>query len=428
METKSKEISLAVDALEEQFHGFIQSLVRIPSLPGEEQKVQSFIADKLKALDLEVDVFALDDDALQNHPAFHDDGFSMKSRINVVGRWKGRLGDDSARGSARSLILNGHVDVVSPGDESLWEDSPWSGRIKEGRLFGRGACDMKAGLACGIFALQALKSQGFVPAKDILLESVVGEESGGLGTLATLVRGYRADAAIVLEPTKLDICPVQAGALSFRLKITGRSAHACLKKLGVSALEKFFPIFQALEALEKKRHLTYSNPLYRDPHQIAPLNVGTIKGGDWHSTVPGELVVEGRYGVFPDESVETARAILSQTVREEAQKDSWLKDHPPVLEWFDGQFEPGRTDPSEPFIGVLLECSREMSGRASRLAGVTYGSDLRLFTNYGRIPAVLFGPGDVAQAHAVNEFVPLEEVALATKILASTIREWCGSA
>ena len=425
MSHQAKLISSAVDLLRDELIGFCQRFVRIPSLPGEEQEAQSFVATKLKELSLEVDTVHSHFEELKNHPAFCDDGIPFDQRINVVGRW--RPAAQSNGNNARSLILNGHVDVVPVGNQKLWDDSPWSGTIKDGKLFGRGSCDMKCGIAAGIFALQALQHLGFTPQNEVLIESVIGEESGGVGTLTSIVKGYRADAAVIMEPTSLVMCPVQAGALTFRIKVPGQAIHASMKRSGVSAIEKFYQIFDAVNELEQKRHRNYSHPLYDDPLGVAPISVGTVVGGDWHSTVPNEVIAEGRYGVFPGESRETARDAFAEVIHDVASNDPWLRENPPVLEWFEGQFESGETDVKEPIIGLLADSHRDITGAGPKLNGVPYGSDLRLFTNHGKIPAVLYGPGDVAHAHTVNEFIPLEEVVTCTKVLALTICRTCGA-
>lgn len=411
-----------MDSLQDELFGFAQRLIQIPSLSGAEQNVQEFVAAKLHELNLEVDIVPSNFDELKNHPAFCDDGIPFGRRINVIGRWRGAGNNQNSR----ALILNGHVDVVSPGNRALWEDSPWSGKIKAGKLFGRGSCDMKSGLASGIFAIQALKKLGFKPAKDVLIESVIGEETGGVGSLTTIIRGYTADAAIILEPTQLRICPLQAGALTFRIKVPGRSVHACMKKAGVSAIEKFHTVFNAINELERQRHLSYHNSLYEDPTNVAPISFGTIKGGNWHSTVPDEVIVEGRYGVLPGESIGRAKRVFVEALQQAAASDPWLRDHPPTLEWFEGQFESGETDVNAPIIQFLAKNHQAVIGEEPKIQGVTYGSDLRLFTNHEKIPAVLYGPGNVANAHTVNEFIALEEIITSTKVLALTIYQWCG--
>ena len=416
-----KLISEAVDSLRDDIVRYCQKLTQTPSLPDEEHEVQELVSHKLKSLGMEVDVFPSRFDELKSHPAFCDDGFSPNSRIDVVARWRG--GDKT---TGRSLILNGHVDVVGTGDESLWHDSPWSGAVRDEKLYGRGSCDMKSGLTAAIFAIQSLQQIGFRPAGDILLQSVVGEETGGVGTLATIVKGYTADAAVILEPTNLKVCPVQSGALTFRLSVPGKATHAAMKKDGVSAIEKFSLLLEAIHQLEVRRHEENGHPLYDDPSHIAPVNIGTIHGGQWHSTVPEEVVAEGRFGVFPEESVEEARASLKEAIQDVSATDQWLNDHRPKIEWFEGQYESGETPTDDPLIETLLSAHKEVTGSTPKIEGVTYGSDLRLFTNHANIPAVLYGPGDVRLAHAANEYVEVEEVIIATKVMTGMIVHWCG--
>ena len=182
-----------------------------------------------------------------------------------------------------------------------------------------------------------------------------------------------------------------------------------MKPGGVSAIEKFYPIFQAIETLERKRHSEYQNALYPDPQNIAPINIGTLHAGDWPSTVPDVLVAEGRFGVLPGEAVDAAREALHSAIGAVARTDEWLRQNPPVLEWFEGQFESGQTDLESPIVQTVRQCFRASVAQDARIEGVTYGSDLRLFTNHGKIPAVLFGPGSVSQAHTVDEFVEINQ-------------------
>jgi acetylornithine deacetylase len=198
-----------------------------------------------------------------------------------------------------------------------------------------------------------------------------------------------------------------------------------MKPYGVSAIEKFCVLLQAVQQLETRRHVEYKNPLYEDPNNIAPVNFGTLRSGQWPSTVPDELVAEGRFGVMPGESTDAAREALASALTVAAKKDAWLADHPPALEWFEGQFESGETAQDSPIVQAIAEGHRAILGQAPVVQGVTYGSDLRLFTNHGGIPAVLYGPGSIFDAHTVNEHVELEEVVTATKVLACIVSHWC---
>jgi acetylornithine deacetylase len=424
-------ISAQVDLLRKDLIAFLQKLVQFPSLPGFEQKAQYAVAEKLESLGLATEIVPSELEDLEDHSAFCDDGVPFRDRLNVIGRWGGSPHIESTRRKKiavpRSLILNGHIDVVPTGSESLWSESPWSGTIRDGRVYGRGSCDMKAGLSANIFAVQALQAIDFRPAGDVLVESVIGEESGGVGTLATIVKGFKADAAIITEPTQLRVCPVQSGALSFRIRVSGRAIHACMKPHGVSALEKFYIVLAALQELEHRRHLEYSSPLYENPQNIAPINVGTIRGGDWPSTVPDQLMAEGRFGVLPGESTEAARKQLAVSLQQASSSDAWLREHPPELIWFEGQFESGQTPVDSPIVTTLSECHAATLGTAPQVRGVTYGSDLRLFTNHANMPAVLYGPGDILRAHTVDEYVDMEEVIAATKVIALLLMRWSGS-
>lgn len=376
------------------------------------------MATEYERLGLETEIVPSTRERLSAHPAFSDDEIPFHDRLNVVGRWRGK-------GGGRSLILNGHMDVVPTGDLAHWAHDPWAGDVANGRVHGRGACDMKAGLAAAVVAVQALQSIGYRPGGDVLLESVIGEESGGIGTLTTIVHGYRADGCVIMEPTDLALCPVQSGALTFRLTIEGRAAHACMKPSGVSAIEMFMPIVAMLERLNTERHRAHPHPLYENPANIAPISVGTVRAGHWHSTVPDSLVAEGRFGIFPGESAEEGRAVLASALRAECAKHPWLVEHPPVLEWFEGQFESGETPSDSPIVETVGRSHASVTGHRPPIRGITFGADLRLFTRHADIPTVMYGPGSASVAHTTNEFVPMSELITCAKTLAHTIVLWC---
>ena len=285
---------------------------------------------------------------------------------------------------------------------------------------------MKGGLGAAIFAVRALRNAGITLARDLCIQSVVGEETGGLGTLTTIAEGHRADGVVILEPTSLQICPVQSGALTFRLEVKGRSTHAAAKNEGVSAIDKLRLLLSAVDRLEVERHQEADQPLYENSMQVAPVSVGTVDGGEWHSTVPGSVVIEGRYGVFPGETVPEGREALIVALDSVSHADPWLREHPPRLTWFEGQFESGQTPVDHPLVSTLQGVHRAVMGSPADLRGVTYGSDLRLFTNHAGMPAVLYGPGDLREAHAIDESVSIEDVMNATRAMTLMLIRWCG--
>jgi acetylornithine deacetylase len=408
-----------LDAIDiESMLQYLCELVAIPSLSGQETAAQRHVARQMERYGLAVDVWDLDFARLRQHPAFSAE-FERKHGLGVVGL----MGEEDG---GRSLILNGHIDVVPTGDEANWHYPPWQGTMAEGRVYGRGTADMKGGLCCAIFAARALRDAGVRLKGRLLIQSVIGEEDGGAGTLAAVLRGYRADGAVVVEPTELMVAPAQAGALNFRVTVPGRSAHGSMREEGISAIEKFIPIYQALMILEQERNRRMRDPLYaryRLPHAIC---VGTVRAGDWASSVPESLTFEGRYGVAVGEDVGDARRCFEEAITRAAQADPWLRDHPPQVEWWGGQFAPASIPTEDPLVETLSSAYCDISGTAARVAGMTYGADMRLLIGEGHTPTVLFGPGDVRQAHRPDEFVPVADLITAVRTLALVALRFCG--
>jgi acetylornithine deacetylase len=399
---------------------FLGELTAIKSLDGssEENQAQKHVAAFMRTINLEVDEWEINFEALKKHPAYSAE----------VERNEG-LGVTGCLGKANgpSLILNGHVDVVPAENENLWVYPPWQASIHDGKVYGRGSLDMKGGLCCALFAAKAIQDAGIQLKGKLILESVIGEEDGGAGTLACVLRGYRADAAVIMEPTNLVISPSQAGALNFRVTIQGKTAHGAVRSEGVSAIEKFILIHQALTAFEKERNEKISDPLFRDYDLPIPLNIGNIQGGDWASNVPEKLVFEGRFGIAANEDPEKAKKDFENRLQKAAAEDSWLADHPPKVEWWGGQFEPAETPLDSPIISILSKAFAELHGKEPVQRGVTYGADMRLLVNYARTPTLLFGPGDIRYAHQPDEFVPIEDLLSVTRTLVLTALRFCGA-
>ena len=419
MDALTPQETQVLDALDtEGLVDSILALVAIPSLGGHETPAQEFVSELMVRIGLDVDLWELDFASLAQHPAYAVE-CERDMGLGVVGR----LGEGTG---GASLILNGHVDVVPPGSEESWTGSPFVPWVTADRIYGRGAVDMKAGLCAAIFAAKAIRDSGVTLAGTLLIESVIGEEDGGVGTLATIARGYTADGAIVMEPTNLEVATTGAGCFNFRVRVPGLGAHGALRAEGVSAIENSFVILSAMNRLESERN-SGGDPII--PGDLPfPISIGTVSGGEWASSVPEEIVYEGRYGVRPGENSDQARTALEEAVEGAGAEDPWLRDHPAVVEWWGGRYEPSSINPNAGIAAAIQEAHKDVTGRRTQVTGVPYGSDMALLVNHGATPAVLYGPGDVRNAHAPDEFVPIDEVLIASRSLALTAVRFCGVA
>ncbi|HEU5227961.1 MAG TPA: ArgE/DapE family deacylase [Ktedonobacteraceae bacterium] len=389
----------------------LRELLRIPSVTGREAEAQRWLCEQMHAAGLEVDAWTIDVEQLRRHADFP--GMEVEragdEALGLVGIWQGR------EGTGKRLIFNGHIDVVPEGNHANWQHDPWGGEQEGALLYGRGACDMKGGLIAAFYAIKAIKDAGVPLHGSLLLHSVIGEEDGGLGTFATLLRGHRGDAAIICEPTRLNLIPAQAGTLTFTLRIAGKSAHASVRLEGVSAIEKYLDIHRTLIQLERERNRKVNHPLLGKLALPYPLSIGRVQAGNWSSSVPEELICEGRIGVAMGESAQQVRVLFEQTLRELAEADPWLSEHPVEIGWTGGQFESGEIAYNHPLVQLCGEAMRDLTGAEPEIEGAPYGSDLRLLVNMGGIPALLFGPGDVRVAHMPDEHVSSTEVVLAAR-------------
>jgi acetylornithine deacetylase len=409
----------AAQARREHAVSLLQELVRVPSVTGDEGAVGAVVGRAFSERGLDVDTWEATREETEPYREHVGEQGSYENRPNVAGT---RIGT----GDGRSILLGAHTDTVDPGDPTAWKGDPLSGNLEGDLLYGRGSCDMKGGLVTHLVALDVLSDLGLGLRGDVTVAATVGEENGGLGALSTVLRGYRADAAIITEPTRLALVPAQGGSLVFRLKIPGRSAHAAVRDEGVSALEKFIPIFENLRELEQERNDVLSHPLYNALSNKVPINVGVVRAGNWASTAPESLVAEGRVGMIPGEEVDTFKDLVAERIATVAERDSWLREHPPKLEWFGGQFSPAEVEPDAPICKAVKEAHKRVTGEAPVVEGVPYGADMRIFIHFGDIPCVMYGAGDVNVAHAPDEHISINELLTATATVACLLAGWCG--
>lgn len=414
----------ALEAVDEAAAALLlEDLVAIPSVTGTaaEAEAQHWVARRCEHLGLDVDLWPLDLDALRSAEGFPGTEAARDEAWGLVA-----VTPDPAP-DGPTLVLQGHVDVVPPGDLSQWAGTdPFSPRVVDGVLFGRGACDMKAGVVANLLALDAVRSSGARLRGRVAVHSVVSEEDGGLGAFGTLLRGHTGDACVITEPTSGTVITANGGALTFTLRVPGMATHASTRYAGVSALEKFLLVHEALVDLERERNGDV-DPLLAEYPIAYPLSVGRVAAGDWSSSVPDLLVAEGRLGVRLDEDVASARADLERRVADVSAGDPWLSEHPVTVEWSGGQFASGRFPDGHPFLELVRGAHADATGgERPRVRGAPYGSDLRLY-NAGGVPSLHLGPGEVRFAHGPLEQVRLSEVAEVARSLVLTILRTCGT-
>jgi acetylornithine deacetylase len=391
-------------------------LVGIPSVTGDEAAARDAVAGLMASLGLAVRSWDADPVALAADPDHPGSEMPRRSLPLAAGTLRGAL-------PGRRLLLAGHTDVVPPGDRGSWSLDPFRPELRDGQVYGRGACDMKGGLVAVLAALAAVHAT--VDPADLAGEAVVlavpSEEDGGAGMLAAIRAGFVADAAIITEPTSLEIVTVQAGAITFRLAVPGRAAHASVRREGVSALEKLEVLHDALRADEAARNAAETRPEMRALGLPYPTIIGTVHGGDWASTVPDLVVAEGRYGVRVGQVAEEAADELRTVIASACAADPWLREHPATLTVAGGRFSSAEVPADHPLPLGLAAAAETVLGRRPPFVGVPYGSDMRLLIRQGATPTVMFGPGDVRDAHAADEHVALDEVVACARVLAAWV-------
>jgi acetylornithine deacetylase len=284
---------------------------------------------------------------------------------------------------------------------------------------------MKGGVASILAALRALGASGDLQRLDgeVLVVLVPSEEDGGQGTLAAIRAGATADLAVITEPTDLEVVVAHAGAITFRLTVPGRAAHASQRREGVSALDNLFTLTTALAADETRRNAAERDPLMTALGLPYPTIIGIVNGGEWASTVLDRVVADGRYGVRLGQSPAAAADELRACIQQACAADPFLRDHPATVEITGGRFGSARVASDHPLPVGLADVAEAILGRRPALIGEPYGADMQMFVNHGDTPCVMFGPGDVRVAHSADERVPLQQVEDCARVLATWLRQ-----
>jgi acetylornithine deacetylase len=399
----------------------LRDLVRERSTLGNERSAQEVIHAKWQSLGLEPKMWEPTASMFAGHPAFAPVEWDFQGRPNVTAVLS------SPTGQGRSLVLNGHIDVVSPEPISMWTVDPWEGAIVDGRMYGRGTADMKGGIAMMALALESLLASDVALHGDVILETVIEEEASGNGTLACRLAGYNADGAVICEPYRLQASIATMGVMWFRVTVQGSGAHASRTFQAVNAIEKCFPLVKALRQLEEQMNLEVTHPRYRGLEHPVNLNLGKMHGGDWPSSVPALCEFECRIsyppGVSPSEMQQRVEACLTEA----SMADPWLIEMRPTVTYYGLRADGSDVDSECPLIRVLGDCHRHVLGEDMGFYISCGSDDTHYFNNYFDTTAVGYGPRG-GGSHGADEYVELESIVAGAKVLACFVMEWCGVA
>ncbi len=415
---------------DDELRSVTTTLCEFETTAGNEETAQGWLRDRLDSWGFDTYEWEADAQRLAGHPSFPDDPDEIETagRPSVAGVLEFGDPDDGP-----TLVLNGHVDVVSPG--SGWTGDPFEPRWNDGAgrdvpeheeenhggetLTALGTVDMKSGLATCVFAARHLEETAPDLSGRLVVESVAGEEEGGIGAAAAAIDNpypFDRDCAIVAEPTELTPIVAVEGSLMKRLVITGRSAHAATRWRGESVLGHFERIRRAFHALESERSERVTHPLYEEYPIPWPVNFGRVEAGQWGSSVADELEADVRIGVAPGETVAEVEAEFDDRLADVVADDPWLAANPPTFERFSIQFEPAEISPDEPVVKAVQSAMRDVGLEETDPRGATYGADNRHYVEAG-IPTVVFGPGTVERAHFPDECIDWQEVLMAGDVL-----------
>ncbi len=393
--------------------------------PRDEAALQGLLAERLRAAGAAVDVWEPDVGALAGHPMVPD-GFTFAGRPQLAATFAGA-------GTGRTLLLNGHVDVVSVEPLDRWPHPPFEAVVADGMVHGRGACDMKGGVACMVLAAEVLASLGIRLAGDLIVNTVTEEETTGVGGLA-MARALKADGAIVPEPSGFDVWIACRGSLLPRITVEGRAGHAGIAPLhpdqggAVNAIEKMGILLEAVRRLREEWALRPRHP-YLSPADCVPT---IIAGGEWLVSYPAACTLDCHIEFLPDQADERGygscvEAEFADWIARAAAADPWLAAHPPTIEWVAGTVPPAEVPADDPVVQAALGAVASV-GRNGRLGGLDNWHDGATLVAEAGIPAICLGPGDINLAHTTDERVPVADLVACTQALAIAAMRFCGVA
>ncbi len=406
-------ISQSADRLLPKAASLLCDLIELPTVSGSEEPAIERLSQEFEGGICKTEIHDIEE-SIKSDPDYAglDLGLEYDGRHNLYVR----AGSGEVN---RRLILQTHVDVVPAGD---WPDA-FRPRVQGDAVFGRGACDCKGQAATLWLALAALEDAGIELRGRVCAQFVIEEEIGGNGALATILDGERADAAVILEPTGMNVHPACRGACWFRINIHGRSVHMGRKYEGVNAIEKAMSVIADLQAFETRLvEESLNQPLFERYDRPVQVNVGTIRAGDWPSMVPGECEIEGGVGFLPNKPMRVIQDELRQILAES--EDPWIREHSRI-DFPKLRNDAYAGDPNHPAVQCLASACLA-NGLPGDVFGWNVSCDARLYALRGGMPAIVFGPGDVKDAHSNHEQINLSDIAKAATVLAEFIVAWCG--
>ena len=418
MDNREEKIIAAVEELAPEIIDFTSRLSAEKSTLGSELGALGLMESEMEKLSLPVRRIPIDYDTLAGHPGYAPSPWAEPGKYCLVSELPGTAS------KGRSLIFNGHLDVVAANPDS-WDTDPFVPEIKGNRMFGRGTGDMKAGVAAMLYAAHAVHRAGFSLQGPLTLEAVIEEECSGNGALACRAAGIDADAVLIPEPFGPRLYTAQVGVCWFKVNVSGRPVHVQEAGAGANALEKCFPLIQALREMEKEMNAAPLPGPYKDFKHPLNLNIGMLFGGDWPSTVAAEAEFHGRMSYPPQMDFARMKDVIENAVKTAADRDPWLKENPPRVEFYgfrsDGHIQSRDIEQ----LNILDGCHREFMYEPAEEYASTCTTDLRAFYSFGRARGCCYGP--VAEnIHGVNECVELDSIIHTARVYALFAARWCG--
>lgn len=415
------------EVLEENREQYISQLKKLVAIDthdlghgidgGLEKEGQDFLAQLMEEMGAQVEKDPMkEEDIRKCYDTWQEGnlGHNQTDRYNVYGRFPGKAG-------GKSLLFNGHVDVMPADDAEEWTYPPFEPVIADGKMYGRGTADMKGGLMASLMAVQLLKDAGAELPGDVVITSVCDEEGGGNGSMQAIMSGQKADGVVVCEGTSDELILAHMGFVFFRVEFEGKACHSGGKSNGVSAIDKAVKVMHALEEKEHQWLLKYKHPLLPAPN----LNVGVIQGGSAGSTVAGDCMFASCVHYLPNQmSYDQVVAEFTEVVERTAKADPWMEKHPPKITIYQagGGFE---MEQDHPFVDAFRKAYRDARDKEVKIVGSPAGCDSRLWRNIAGCPTVQFGPGNLAQCHGVDEWISIDAYLESILIYANLILEFC---